>query len=466
MVNLLLYLIKSLLAGALLFSFYQFVVRKETYLRFSRIYLLSSALLMVVLPLTGSLFPLISLGKGSDPSLPVIVLPEVVITASRIISAEQQSEIVNWAFAGYAAVTLAMLGGLSVSLFRILKFYRTAIRAEKLEQNIYLVPENSSPFSFLGRIFISSLYASHPGLNAILVHENAHIRQKHMVDLIILELLSCVFWFNPFFYLVKRAMREVHEFLADREVIQRGAEPLTYQQLLFNEVSGNPQYIIANNFNLLTKKRIVMLIRKSEKKAALRIGILLPFMLAGAFVVSMLQSNTLLAQDNQLPTPLQVVQAPTPPPPPPVPPAPKTDKLAPQTTAKTPPASQASRLKFTAPVVDNKAGKEVQEKDVYKVVDKMPEYPGGNQAMSRFMAENIKYPQEAKTKGVTGVVFVAFIIEKDGSVSNVSVLRGVGAGCNEEAMRVVSKMPKWKPGENKGKPVRVEYNLPVKFKLN
>lgn len=116
--------------------------------------------------------------------------------------------------------------------------------------------------------------------------------------------------------------------------------------------------------------------------------------------------------------------------------------------------------------MNDNAGKEVQEKDVYKVVDKMPEYPGGNQAMSRFMAENIKYPQEAKTKGVTGVVFVAFIIEKDGSVSNVSVLRGVGAGCNEEAMRVVGKMPKWKPGENKGKPVRVEFNLPVKFKLN
>ncbi len=188
--------------------------------------------------------------------------------------------------------------------------------------------------------------------------------------------------------------------------------------------------------------------------------------MAGAFIVSMLQSNTLLAQDNQVPAPPQVVLAPAPPPPPPVPPAPKTEKLVPQTTAKTPPAGQASRLKFTAPVVNDNAGKEVQEKDVYKVVDKMPEYPGGNQAMSRFMAENIKYPQEAKTKGVTGVVFVAFIIEKDGSVSNVSVLRGVGAGCNEEAMRVVGKMPKWKPGENKGKPVRVEFNLPVKFKLN
>ena len=469
MANLLLYLVKSLLAGALLFGFYQLVMRRESYLKLNRIYLLLSAFLMVVLPLIGSLFPMIALESNKN-ALPVFSLPEVVITATRVIPEEQQREIINWAFVGYGAITLAMLGGLAVSIFRILKFYRSAIRAEKLENNIYLVAGSSSPFSFLGRVFISPEYAAHPGLKNILVHENAHIRQRHLVDLVILELLSCIFWFNPFFYLVKRAMREVHEYLADREVIQHGAETLAYQQLLFNEVSGNPQYIIANNFNLLTKKRIVMLIKKSKNIAALRIGILMPVMLAGVFALSVLRGNTLIAQNDQVPPLPPAVQAPPPPPPPTIPQSPqsarKTEMGTAQSATKSSPARQASQIKFTAPVVNDKAGEEVQGNNVYKVVEKMPEFPGGNLAMNKFLAENIKYPQAAKSKGVQGVVYVAFIIEKDGSVSNVSVLRGVGSGCNEEAMRVVSSMPKWKPGEDKGKPVRVEFNLPIKFKLN
>ncbi|PJB58516.1 MAG: hypothetical protein CO098_08185 [Bacteroidetes bacterium CG_4_9_14_3_um_filter_41_19] len=102
---------------------------------------------------------------------------------------------------------------------------------------------------------------------------------------------------------------------------------------------------------------------------------------------------------------------------------------------------------------------------VFTMVELMPEYPGGMQNLMTFLAANIKYPLLAKQKGIQGSVYVNFVIDTDGSVSNLTVLRGIGGGCDEEAIRVLSKMPKWTPGKQKGKQVRVSYNLSVKFTL-
>ena len=107
-----------------------------------------------------------------------------------------------------------------------------------------------------------------------------------------------------------------------------------------------------------------------------------------------------------------------------------------------------------------------KEDTVYQIVEKMPQYPGGDEAMMKYVADNIKYPQEAKDKEIAGRVFVGFVIEKDGSVSNVKVVRGIGGGCDEEAARVIKSMPKWIPGMQKGKPVRVNYMIPIYFKLS
>ena len=103
-----------------------------------------------------------------------------------------------------------------------------------------------------------------------------------------------------------------------------------------------------------------------------------------------------------------------------------------------------------------------------KVLEKaevMPEFPGGEQAMMKFVAENVQYPQEARDKEISGRVLVGFIVEKDGSIAEVKVVKGIGGGCDEEAVRVVKAMPKWKPGKDKGNPVRVSYMMPFTFKL-
>ena len=118
---------------------------------------------------------------------------------------------------------------------------------------------------------------------------------------------------------------------------------------------------------------------------------------------------------------------------------------------------------FTHVVVEEEDVEE--EEEVFLVVEEDP-FPGGLGALSQFIADNIKYPQLAKENNITGKVFVSFVVEKDGSVGQVKVLRDIGGGCGAEAVRVVKTMPKWKPGKQRGKPVRTQFNLPVNFELN
>ena len=108
---------------------------------------------------------------------------------------------------------------------------------------------------------------------------------------------------------------------------------------------------------------------------------------------------------------------------------------------------------------------EVDEAEIFTVVESMPSFPGGMGELMKFLGQNINYPTLAKESGIQGRVFINFVVEPNGSISNVKVLRGIGGGCDEEAVRVVKSMPKWSPGKQRGKPVRVSYNLPVKFTL-
>ena len=117
---------------------------------------------------------------------------------------------------------------------------------------------------------------------------------------------------------------------------------------------------------------------------------------------------------------------------------------------------------YVAPEIEEE---EVVEQEIFQIVEEMPSFPGGEQKLMEYVVKNVKYPQIAKETGIKGRVFVSFVVEPDGSVSNVKVLRGIGGGCDEEAMRVVKSLPKWKPGKQRGKAVRVSYMLPVNFQL-
>ena len=201
-------------------------------------------------------------------------------------------------------------------------------------------------------------------------------------------------------------------------------------------------------------------------------------------IASYISKNKIIKEDKSVET--EILNAPKedlPPPPPPPP----------------PPEAMAEKVKFTVPKVvedtvesglvsqedlsvkpNTEAPAEevvVQEgpkteviqqeapKEIFTVVEEQPGYPGGDEARIKFLQENIKYPEEAKELGVQGKVFVTFVVEVDGSITDVKVLRGIGAGCDEEAIRVVKSMPRWVPGKQRGQPVRVQFNLPIKFTL-
>lgn len=109
--------------------------------------------------------------------------------------------------------------------------------------------------------------------------------------------------------------------------------------------------------------------------------------------------------------------------------------------------------------------KEVEEVEIFTVVEEAPGFPGGDEARIKFLQNNIKYPQMARESNIQGTVYVTFVVERDGRVTDVRVLRGIGGGCDEEAIRVIKAMPKWNPGKQRGKPVRVQFNMPIKFTL-
>ena len=126
--------------------------------------------------------------------------------------------------------------------------------------------------------------------------------------------------------------------------------------------------------------------------------------------------------------------------------------------------ANAAQEAYVAPVIEEKE-EEKKEEEIFMVVENAPEYPGGEAELYKYLQKSINYPELAKQQNITGRVFVTFVVEKDGSIANPKILRDIGGGCGDEAIRVVRNMPKWKPGKQRGKPVRVQFNLPVMFEL-
>jgi len=116
-------------------------------------------------------------------------------------------------------------------------------------------------------------------------------------------------------------------------------------------------------------------------------------------------------------------------------------------------------------IIQEEEAEEEKEEEIFVFVEEQPGYPGGDKARIKYLQENIKYPEMAKESGIQGTVYVTFVVEKDGRITSVKVLRGIGGGCDEEAVRVIKKMPKWKPGKQRGRSVRVQFNMPVRFVL-
>ncbi len=352
--------------------------------------------------------------------------------------------------------------------------------------------------------FFNYAFFPNENVNAEIVrHEMSHIAHHHSADILFVELMMIIQWFNPFIYLYKRELQSLHEYMADRDVVATGIDKQNYMMLILQQCTAVDFSNMSNNFSfLLTKKRIKM-ITQSKKAKGVVIKALLTLPLFALLLFANCQTNGQNKVSAEKATESAV-------------------ENESRTTIK---IGEESYVTFADPMEINLDGKDYtldinsvkkekafklgdhtvvaknnnDERNSYTVtvdgkpfdlkylvnmifddsdssgdedevqtgpVDVMPEYPGGTTALFDFISKSVKYPEAAKEKGIEGKVYVQFVIEKDGSLSSFTVLRGVSDELDAEAIRVLKMMPKWKPGMNDGKPVRVQYTIPFYFKLN
>ena len=521
----LVYILKSAVCLAMFYLFYRLLLSKETFHRFNRMALLGVMLLSCLLPLVKVTVEQASPVNAQVMSMEDLLLmyqwnsEAVVEEGSRPF--HWQEGLVLVYFVGLFFVIVRHLW----SLGRMLYLIRHS-RCERLDNGIRLVVHRRklAPFSWMRYIVISETDLKESG-HHILVHEMAHIHHHHSWDLLLTEACAWLQWFNPAIWLLKQELQNIHEYEADEEVLRQGINAKEYQMLLIKKAVGARLYSIANSFNHSSlKKRITMMIRKkSNPWARAKYLYVLPLaaVTVAAFArpeiskpldeISSVKVNDLSAvletyADKNVSNPAEktklkmkvvdeegkpiiaatVLVANTTN-------GTLTDengnftlevgsdqsiqvayigmstvtmsvkdclKKADQTIVLT-----ESDTKKDVKVVASAPQTVVSDDQTFSVVEQMPEYPGGMRAGLEFMARNLRYPTKAREAGKQGRVIVQFVVRKDGSLSDFKVLCPVDPWLDAEAIRVISTMPKWKPGMQDGKPVSVKFTLPVTFML-
>jgi TonB family protein len=436
----LLYVGKSALCFLVMYSVYWFFLKRDTFFQVNRFYLLAALFFSMV-------FPLVPLHwTPADPSTSLVVMLEpILITPAKVkLTMQDHLQWIDIAAVVYFTGVIIFLLRFGLQLIQLNRITRRFGISECNGHRVVFVDRGYSPFSFFNLVFINKEMMSDKIVSTILRHEQVHIRQHHTYDMILIELATILQWFNPIIWLASREMKSIHEYLADEGVLQNGISPSLYQQMILNETMGIQVNNLTNNFNVsLLKKRIVMMTKsKSKRWAKSKVLIALPVLMILLLILTVRSYSNADELKAAIPVfaPVHELLIPSP---------------VPQEKKK-----PVEQVKFTAPVVTDK------DKDVFTVVEKLPSYPGGDEARAKFLRENIHYPEVAMKNKIQGKVFVTFVVRADGSVTDAKVLRGIGSGCDEEALRVIKMMPKWNPGTEKGVPVNVQFNLPIKFTLD
>ncbi|OFY22819.1 MAG: hypothetical protein A2W98_09570 [Bacteroidetes bacterium GWF2_33_38] len=382
-------------------------MKTETFFVLNRFYLLFALLFTSIVPTFD-----LSILKENFTEFSGFMEPIIISVNSNINTNSTGFNFINTLIYIYlAGVALFFIR----FIFQFIQLYFVAKKTKKTSyKNIqYQIIENeTNSFSFFKLIFINKKITSPNDIENIIAHEHVHVQQFHSIDLIILEIITIIQWFNPVVWLFRKSIKEIHEYLADDGILSRGVDKVYYQQLLLNQTFGTQLNELTNNFNkTLIKRRFIMMTKsKTAKSNKLKLLISLPI-LAFLFVFATIS---------------------------------KADAV------------------ISVPTENTNVGNQ----DPMTQVEKMPEFVGGMEALIQYISKNIKYPKSAAKAGVEGKVFVSFFVNEDGAISGVVVEKGVSPELDKEALRVISKMPKWTPGENQGKPVKVALTLPIQFKLD
>lgn len=416
---------------------YSLFLKKDTHFAMNRFYLLLTALLSLLIPLVSLNIDLAGIPQNYSYIL------DTISVGSRWVehSLPDDPRVFEFLLACYSAGVAVALTGLLIRIIRLLMILRTEGHTGRDGMKIVFLPEGSgSPFSFFSYVFITREHYRSREAQEMMIHEQVHIRQRHSVDLLFIEMLAVVLWFNPFIWLYRKSIKQIHEYIADDGVIRQSVNKQNYQCILLQIGTGLIAHSMTHNFNhSLLKRRFIMMNRsKSLPHTRWKIMATIPVM-AFLFLVFSDVSGGYIGQALSWGQPGWAT----------------TGLMAAQASSM----DQETNL----PAVYAPQG---QDDSVFTKVDVAPAFKGGFEALASFISQNIKYPEEARKQGIQGTVFVSFLVSEKGKVTNGKVLRGIGSGCDEEALRVVMAMPDWNPGKNGEKPVKVNITLPIKFTLS
>ena len=423
-----LYLLQVNVGLILFYALYKLVCTRDTFFRSRRFILIVSLVLPFILPFIDVREWLESRDRmimltHFDYSA---VLPEIVVGSEAAETGNRVFVLSEWIGYLYLAGVLVLLVRLVIQAFSL---YRLIVRMPEKEINgvrVKCLNDPSGPFSFFGWIFMNPATVKEDELDEILTHEMAHVKQHHSVDVLLAEMVSICCWMNPFAWLLKREVRLNLEFLADRKVMEAGFATKSYQYHLLG-LAYNHKYGLSNNFNFSHLKQRIIMMNKKKSNAAGHIKYALFVLPAFALLVA---GNISCSQD-----------------------ASQTEDAKEEVVAPVSPEAKEAPADSTA------------KEEVFMVAEQMPEFPGGMKELLKFLQDNLKYPENAMKNNVQGRVIVQFVVEKDGTLTEFKVARSVDPDLDAEALRVLQTMPKWKPGMQRGKIVRVKFTVPVSFKL-
>lgn len=414
------YFFKLNISLILLFCFYKLMFSSDTFFSWRRATLIGMYFIAMLIPgFDCSDWVNNHPGMASMASdYASIILPAVSVTS-------EKGTVVDWeivALAIYCMVVSVLLLRFSWQLVSIIRLRNKCQIGYVNGTEVYLLEGNENPFSFFRWIFLNPEKHNRRELDEIIMHEQAHCRQLHSIDVLFAELFVVFFWINPFVWLLKREVRLNLEYLADSNVLASGKDSKEYQYHLLGLTYRKNVATISNNFNVLPLKKRIKMMNKKKTKGLVKMKYALYIPLVAMLLVV---SNI-------------------------------------EMVARSVTGIKHDVATVTTSVEQQRNKKQQQSGEVYTVTEIMPTF---RENVNLWLSKKVKYPAAAVKKKEEGRVIIKFIISPTGEVQKPQIIRSVSPSLDKEALRVISSMPKWNPGKQNGKPVAVYYTLPISFKL-
>ena len=495
------YIIRVALIMAAMYLTYKVFLSKDTFHALNRAAILASVAVSFVLPL----LPIPTIfAVNAAQTMPTATVGMGEITAE-IADYEPQMSLTDY------LPYLMVAGALAFFLRFLISTISIAIQAIRhkkidLRKGVKLILSETikSPVSWLKYIFMNNADYNENS-REILVHEMAHISYRHSIDLIFIDLACCVQWFNPAAWLFRRELCAVHEFQADQKVLASGFNAKKYQILLIKKAAGRNWNSVANSLNHSNLKKRITMMSIQKKSASAAFKALLPVAVAALCAVTFADCNSQkesmlnpVAENNWAPTlstesnnssssdatirvrrpdgslttldealggkAIYIVDGER---------VDNSPNIPTEGISKMEVYKGVSAAKWTSDpevgviiITTKKAETAAMDQETFYVVEEMPEFPGGDLALRKYLAENVRYPQEAKDNNEQGSAYVKFTVDKTGKVTEPTIVKGTGSDAlDEEAIRVVSTIPDFTPGRQRGQNVAVSLTVPIRFQL-